>query len=65
MKKRPLNEEQLEHMKDVHEHHVACNGTERQKNMAIIDSWVDEDGNVCVRLANNEWYHYYSNGTWG
>jgi hypothetical protein len=64
-KNRNLSEEQKEHVKNVHERHVACNGTERQKNMAIVDSWVDENGCVCVELENGEWYHYYADGSWG
>jgi hypothetical protein len=32
--------------------------------MDIVKAWVDNDI-VCVRLSNGEWYHYYSNGTWG
>jgi hypothetical protein len=60
-----LTEDQKQHMFRVNEIHVACNGTERQKNMQITEAWVDKDNCVCVRLANGEWYHYYSNQTWG
>lgn len=60
-----LTQEQKEHMYKVHKNHVACNGTERQKKMQIVKAWIDENNTVCVRLANGEWYHYYSAGTWG
>ncbi|SDL19295.1 hypothetical protein SAMN05660472_02775 [Natronincola ferrireducens] len=60
-----LTEEQQKHMFNVHRNHVACNGTERQKNMEIVEAWVDTSNTVCVRLSNGEWYHYYSSGTWG
>lgn len=60
-----LDEQQTRHMLAVHKNHVACNGLERQKNMKIKKAWVDDDGCVCVLLENNEWYHYYSDGTWG
>jgi hypothetical protein len=59
-----LTPEQIEHMHKVHKLHVACNGTERQKGMDIVKAWVDNDI-VCVRLSNGEWYHYYSDETWG
>jgi len=59
-----LTAEQVTHMHKVHELHVACNGAERQKDMDIVKAWVDNDI-VCVRLSNGEWYHYYSDGTWG
>lgn len=60
-----LSEKQIQHMHATHKLHIACNGTDRQKNMQITKAWVDKDNCVCVRLANGEWYHYYSNGTWG
>lgn len=59
-----LSEKQKRHMFDVHKMHVACNGLERQSDMEIVKAWVDKENCVCVRLANGEWYHYYSNGTW-
>lgn len=60
-----LSKEQIQHMFEVHKIHVACNGSKRQKNMDIVKAWVDKENCVCVRLSNGEWYHYYSNGTWG
>lgn len=65
MKIKGLSEEQVQHMLRVNKLHIACNGLERQKNMQIVKAWVDKDNNVCVRLANGEWFHYYNNGTWG
>ncbi|KAB3535656.1 hypothetical protein F8154_05860 [Alkaliphilus pronyensis] len=60
-----LTEEQKRHMFNVHKNHVACNGYERKMNMKIVKVWIDKNNTICVRLANGEWYHYYSNGTWG
>ena len=60
-----LSEEQQEHILRVNEHHVKCNGTDRQAGMEITEAWVDERDTTCVRLLNGEWYHYYADGTWG
>ncbi len=60
-----LSEKQKTHMFEVNKIHVDCNGSARQKNMQIVEAWIDEDNCVCVRLSNGEWYHYYSNQTWG
>lgn len=60
-----LTDKQKQHMFKVHKSHVAANETEIQKKMQIIETWIDKDNCVCIRLSNGEWYHYYSNGTWG
>lgn len=60
-----LTEEQKLHMFEVNKIHVACNGTERKKNMKIVEAWINERNCVCVRLSNGEWYHYYPDKTWG
>lgn len=60
-----LTEDQKQHMFEVHKSHISCNGIERQANMQIVQTWVDKNDCVCVKLSNGEWYHYYPNGTWG
>ena len=60
-----LSEDQKNHMVKVHSLHISCNGLERQKNMQIKEVWIDKNDTLCVRLCNGEWYHYYSNSTWG
>ena len=55
-----LTREQIELMKKVNQMHSQAMG----KDAEVIETWVDDDGLVCVRLADGEWYHYTEQGQW-
>lgn len=59
-----LTKEQVEHMEKVNELHTDCVGLEYKEDMEIIETWIDERDNVCVRLKNGKWYHYTKEKTW-
>jgi len=59
-----LTEKQIEHMERVNKHHTDCVGLDYKAGMEIIEAWVDERDNVCVRLKNGDWFHYLKDGTW-
>ena len=44
-----LTEKQIEHMERVNKHHTDCVGLDYKAGMEIIEAWVDERDNVCVR----------------
>ncbi len=44
--------------------HTEIVGLDYKKGMEIIETWIDENDCVCVRLKNGEWYHYSKDGTW-
>lgn len=58
-----LSEEQKELMYRVNENHTSCVGNAYKDGMEIIETWI-ENGCVCVRLKNGDWYHYSDNGAW-
>lgn len=60
-----LNEEQKELMFRVNDLHTKCVGNEYKEGMQIVRVWINDNGTVCVKLKNGEWYHYWTNGTWG
>ena len=60
-----LSKEQQEFMLLVNQKQIDCMGTERKEQAKIIECWLDETDTVCVRHESGEWYHYYSDGTWG
>ena len=59
-----LTEEQKELMKKTNELHTQIVGNDYKDGMEIIETWLDENNTVCVRLKNKEWYHYSKDGTW-
>ena len=59
-----LTEEQKDLMKKTNELHTKIVGLDYKKGMEIIETWIDENDCVCVRLKNGEWYHYSKDGTW-
>ena len=59
-----LTEEQKDLMKKTNELHTKIVGMDYKEGMEIIETWVDENNTVCVRLKNKEWYHYTKDGTW-
>lgn len=59
-----LTKEQVEHMKKVNELHTDCVGLEYKEGMEIVETWINENNTVCVRLKNGDWYHYTKDGTW-
>ncbi len=59
-----LTEEQKQLMERTNKLHTECVGNDYKKGMQIKKVWIDENKTVCVRLANNEWYHYTKEGTW-
>ena len=58
-----LTKKQRDLMFAVNELHTKCVGNEYKTGMEIMKAWVDE-GIVCVRLLNGDWYHYTSNYKW-
>ena len=59
-----LTEEQKDLMKKTNELHTKIVGMDYKEGMEIIETWIDENNTVCVRLKNKEWYHYTKDGTW-
>ena len=59
-----LTEEQNNLMKKTNELHTKIVGMDYKDGMEIIETWIDENNTVCVRLKNKEWYHYSKDGTW-
>ena len=59
-----LTEEQKDLMKKTNELHTKIVGMDYKEGMEIIETWLDENNTVCVRLKNGEWYHYTKDGTW-
>jgi hypothetical protein len=58
-----LTPEQQEHLLRCNKHHTRCVGADYKSGMQVIEAWV-EDGTVCARLANGDWYHYSKDGSW-
>ena len=54
-----LTEEQKDLMKKTNELHTKIVGMDYKEGMEIIETWIDENNTVCVRLKNGEWYHYW------
>ncbi len=59
-----LTEEQMDLMKKTNELHTKIVGMDYKEGMEIIETWIDENNTVCVRLKNKDWYHYSKDGTW-
>ena len=60
-----LSQEQKDHMYKTNGFHTQIVGLDYKSGMEIIETWLDENNTVCVRLKNGEWYHYYTkDGTW-
>ena len=59
-----LTEEQKDLMEKTNKIHTEIVGLDYKKGMEIIETWIDENNTVCVRLKNKEWYHYTKDGTW-
>ncbi len=59
-----LTEEQKDLMKKTNELHTKIVGMDYKEGMEIIETWIDENNTVCVRLKNKEWYHYSKDRTW-
>lgn len=59
-----LTQEQKDLMNKTNELHTEIVGLDYKKGMEIIETWIDENDCVCVRLKNGEWYHYSKDGTW-
>ena len=59
-----LREDQKELMTKTNKLHTQIVGLDYKAEMEIIETWLDENNTVCVRLKNGEWYHYSENGTW-
>ena len=50
-----LTEEQKNLMKKTNELHTKIVGMDYKEGMEIIETWIDENNTVCVRLKNKEW----------
>ncbi len=59
-----LTQEQKDLMNKTNKLHTEIVGLDYKKGMEIIETWIDENDCVCVRLKNGEWYHYSKDGTW-
>ena len=59
-----LTEDQKELMLKINKLHTQIVGSDYKSGMEIIETWLDENNTVCVRLKNGEWYHYSEDGTW-
>lgn len=59
-----LSKEQKELMERVNKLHTSGVGLEYKKEMEIVETWVNENNIVCVRLKNGNWYHYTKKETW-
>lgn len=59
-----LTEEQKKLMFEVNALHTSCVGNDYKAGMQIVKTWVDDQGIVCVRLLNGDWYRYASNYKW-
>ena len=53
------------HLEMVYPKHLYAWGSEIREEKRLKKVWVDENGHLCVRLKDNEWYHYYPDGSWG
>lgn len=60
-----LTDEQQTHILAVNKRQIECSGTDRKLGLKILKAWLDESGVTCVKLLNGEWYHYYSDRSWG
>jgi len=59
-----LTDEQIDFAILVNEKHTNSVGINQKNGMKIKKMWL-EDGLICVKLENGDWYHYYKNLTWG
>ena len=59
-----LTKEQEDLMKKTNKLQTEIVGLDYKDGMEIIETWIDENNTVCVRLKNGEWYHYTKDGTW-
>lgn len=58
-----LTDEQLEIKARTNKAHRDAVGTKYKDGMTITKVWI-ENGVVCVKLKNKEWYHYTKACTW-
>lgn len=59
-----LSDEQKNLIYRVNEKHTSCVGLNYKAGMKIVETWIDENNCVCVRLKDGEWYHYTQSGDW-
>ena len=58
-----LNDRQKEILFKTNELHKNAVGNDYKDGICIVKVWL-EKGVVCVRLKNEEWYHYTYSYTW-
>ena len=58
-----LNDRQKEILFKTNELHKNAVGNDYKDGISIVKVWL-EKGVVCVRLKNEEWYHYTYYYTW-
>ena len=58
-----LNDRQKEILVKTNELHKNAVGNDYKDGISIVKVWL-EKGVVCVRLKNEEWYHYTYSYTW-
>lgn len=59
-----LTKEQKDTMEKTNKLHTEIVGNEYKAGMKIIETWIDENNVLCVKLKNGEWYHYTKEKTW-
>ena len=58
-----LNDRQKEILFKTNELHKNAVGNDYKDGISIVKVWL-EKGVVCVRMKNEEWYHYTYSYTW-
>ena len=58
-----LNDRQKEILFKTNELHKNAVGNDYKDGISIVKVWL-EKGVVCIRLKNEEWYHYTYSYTW-
>ncbi len=59
-----LSNEQKELLFRVNELHTKCVGSDYKEGMQVIETWINENNILCVRLKNGQWYHYNEKSEW-
>jgi len=58
-----LSPAEIDFISKVNENQKLAYGSEDAALYDVTEVW-KEDGVICVRLGNGDWYHYLANGTW-
>ena len=58
-----LTEKQKEILFETNQRHKNAVGNDYKDTASIVKVWI-EDGIVCARLKNGDWYHYTKDYVW-